>query len=101
MDGNAQTEVVTGVDSGTVNTKKIFRTLRKLNRAASTGTITIGTAVQINLVMDNSYPLQAPEMMIKLSFSWWFRSPWQRNLEIIDGTNVGEAIGQKIFGEIL
>ena len=45
LEGNPQTEVVTGPDTGAVNTTKVFKTVEKIvSSGTSSGTIKAGTA---------------------------------------------------------
>ena len=103
LEGNTQTEVVTGADASTVqNTTKVFATVEKIvSSADAAGTISVGAADSGKLGDGQFVTIESAGNDAAVDFTITGKDANGIVMtEVISGTNVGEALGTKLFTEV-
>ena len=102
LEGNPQTEVVTGPDTGAVNTTKVFKTVEKIvSSGNSTGTIKAGVASGGKLGDGQYVTITSAGNDKDIEFTVTGKDKdGNVQVEVIGGTNIGEVVGGKLFTEV-
>ena len=103
LEGNALTEVVTGANNGTVNSEKVFATVEKVESSAAVGggNVTVGTADASKLGDGQFVVIESKGDDSAVDFTVVGKDENGNVMtEVISGTNIGDAIGSKLFTEI-